>query len=256
MRREPFTKVHLKALFRDFGGRLLQVRQGVANYDAKHLEQNAPKERKVAKATFAKGSGILALLMLAILPVFADTSLEEFIQTLKEKLPAIQTYRGDFTQIRHLAMLDLDLTFQGTLLYETATGNLLWRVKSPLPGAFRIYQGKLAQWDAVSQKSIQIATEKLPWLKLLQGQLGDWLAGNLENLQKYADLEKIGDRQVRLTPKEGILPKVATAMELHFSEDLTRVEKAVLHEKNGDTLTIHFLPPTLNNPIPPKDWKF
>ena len=53
---EPLAKVHLKALFRDFGGSLLQVRQGVVHDDAKHLEQNAPQERKVAKATFASGS--------------------------------------------------------------------------------------------------------------------------------------------------------------------------------------------------------
>ncbi len=53
---EPFAKVHSKALFRNFGGSLLQVRQGVARYDAKHLKQNAPKERKVAEVTFAKGS--------------------------------------------------------------------------------------------------------------------------------------------------------------------------------------------------------
>ena len=62
---EPFAKVHLKALLRDFGGSLLQVRQGVARYDAKHLEQNVPKERKVTKATFAKGS--IVWLFLAVL---------------------------------------------------------------------------------------------------------------------------------------------------------------------------------------------
>ena len=57
---EHFAKIHLKALFRDFGGSLLQVRQGVVCYDAKHLKQNGPKERKVAKATFAKGSHVPA----------------------------------------------------------------------------------------------------------------------------------------------------------------------------------------------------
>ena len=66
---EPFAKVHSKTLSRDFGGSLLQVRQDVARYDAtcpavasrkrKHLEQNAPEERKVAEAAFAKGSMVL-----------------------------------------------------------------------------------------------------------------------------------------------------------------------------------------------------
>ena len=37
------------------------MRQGVARYDAKHLGKNAPKERKVAKATFASGSQIFLL---------------------------------------------------------------------------------------------------------------------------------------------------------------------------------------------------
>ena len=94
---EPFAKVHLKALFRDFGGSLLQVRQGVVNYDAKHLEQNAPKERKVAKATFAKGS-VIILAILPCLNILQRFTKKPFVQTFtqeKEKIMSQQHTKSE-----------------------------------------------------------------------------------------------------------------------------------------------------------------
>ena len=78
---EVIAKVHLKALFRDFRGILLQVRQDVVCYGANHLEQNGRKARKVPKATFAITS--LSFLCLCVLSLLASAEI------IPEALPEV-----------------------------------------------------------------------------------------------------------------------------------------------------------------------
>lgn len=114
MAREVIAKVHWEALFRDVRGSLLQVRQDVATYGAKHLEQNDREARKVAKATFAITSRryftflelaiALSILMVVSLALYAYSHgvSQSWSQMVKEKN-------------RFQEMLNLDRTIDAVL---------------------------------------------------------------------------------------------------------------------------------------------
>ena len=181
--------------------------------------------------------------------------LDAFQRRLAEQLLKVQTIQSDFVQTREMPALELKLESTGRLAFDAAAQRLLWRVETPLPCAFRMQDGKLTQWDSEKGEVLTISAAKLPWLKLLQERLGQWLSGDLPALRKEAAVALVAANRVRLTPNGGVLALIAAAVEIEFSDDLSRVTQIRLEEKSGDRLTIHFRNTILNQPIPAAAWE-
>ena len=200
---------------------------------------------------------IINILLILSISLCAESlsAADEFQQRLSESLVAVQTIQSDFTQTREMPALEMKLEFTGKLAYDSAAKRLLWRVETPLLCAFRMQDGKLSQWDGETGKVLSIPATKLPWIKLLQERLGQWLSGDLPALRKEADVTIVAANVVRLTPNDGMLASIAKAVEIEFSEDLTRVVRIRIEEKSGDILTIQFHNAVLNQPIPAEIWE-
>lgn len=181
--------------------------------------------------------------------------LDAFQRRLAEQLLKVQTIQSDFVQTREMPALELKLESTGRLAFDAAAQRLLWRVETPLPCAFRMQDGKLTQWDSEKGEVLTISAAKLPWLKLLQERLGQWLSGDLPALRKEAAVALVAANRVRLTPNGGVLALIAAAVEIEFSDDLSRVTQIRLEEKSGDRLAIRFRNTILNQPIPAAAWE-
>lgn len=183
------------------------------------------------------------------------SELDAFQRRLAEQLLKVQTIQSDFVQTREMPALEMKLESTGRLAFDAAAQRLLWRVETPLPCAFRLQDGKLTQWDGEKGEVLTISAAKLPWLKLLQERLGQWLSGDLPALRKEAAVALVAANRVRLTPTGGVLALIAAAVEIEFSDDLSRVTQIRLEEKSGDRLTIRFRNAILNQPIPAAAWE-
>lgn len=181
--------------------------------------------------------------------------LDAFQRRLAEQLLKVQTIQSDFVQTREMPALEMKLESTGRLAFDAAAQRLLWRVETPLPCAFRLQDGKLTQWDGEKGEVLTISAAKLPWLKLLQERLAQWLSGDLPALRKEAAVALVAANRVRLTPNGGVLALIAAAVEIEFSDDLSRVTQIRLEEKSGDRLTIRFRNTILNQPIPATAWE-
>ena len=200
---------------------------------------------------------IINILLILSISLCAESlpAADEFQQRLSESLVAVQTIQSDFTQIREMPALEMKLEISGHLAFDSTAKRLLWRVEKPLPCAFRMQGGKLSQWDGETGKVLSISATKLPWLKLLQERLGQWLSGDLPALRREAEVTVLAATRVRLTPIGGMLETIAKAVEIEFSEDLTHVVHIRIEEKTGDVLSIHFRNAILNQPIPEELWE-
>ena len=181
--------------------------------------------------------------------------LDAFQRRLAEQLLKVQTIQSDFVQTREMPALEMKLESTGRLAFDAAAQRLLWRVETPLPCAFRLQDGKLTQWDGEKGEVLTISAAKLPWLKLLQERLAQWLSGDLPALRKEAAVALVAANRVRLTPNGGVLALIAAAVEIEFSDDLSRVTQIRLEEKSGDRLAIRFRNAILNQPIPAAAWE-
>ena len=181
--------------------------------------------------------------------------LDAFQRRLAEQLLKVQTIQSDFVQTREMPALEMKLESTGRLAFDAAAQRLLWRVETPLPCAFRLQDGKLTQWDGEKGEVLTISAAKLPWLKLLQERLAQWLSGDLPALREEAAVALVAANRVRLTPNGGVLALIAAAVEIEFSDDLSRVTQIRLEEKSGDRLAIRFRNAILNQPIPAAAWE-
>ena len=181
--------------------------------------------------------------------------LDAFQRRLAEQLLKVQTIQSDFVQTREMPALEMKLESTGRLAFDAAAQRLLWRVETPLPCAFRLQDGKLTQWDGEKGEVLTISAAKLPWLKLLQERLAQWLSGDLPALRKEAAVALVAANRVRLTPNGGELALIAAAVEIEFSDDLSRVTQIRLEEKSGNRLAIRFRNAILNQPIPAAAWE-
>ena len=164
-------------------------------------------------------------------------------------------YEMTYALADHAAVNGVSFRFDSPVTAISREGDGLWRVETPLPCAFRLQDGKLTQWDGEKGEVLTISAAKLPWLKLLQERLAQWLSGDLPALRKEAAVALVAANRVRLTPNGGVLALIAAAVEIEFSDDLSRVTQIRLEEKSGDRLTIRFRNTILNQPIPATAWE-
>ena len=135
----------------------------------------------------------IALMFSVALCRAATPTPEEFQKRLEGRLVAVQTIQSDFVQTREIPALEMKLEFTGHLAYEATAKRLMWRVEKPLPCAFRMQDGELAQWDGETGKVLSIKEARVPWLRLLQEQLAQWLSGDLAALRREAEV--LADRK-------------------------------------------------------------
>ena len=200
---------------------------------------------------------IISYLFILSFGLFGDElpDLETFQRQLSGKLVKVTSIQSDFLVNREMPSLKLKFEFTGRLACDIEASRLLWRVVKPIPCAFRWQDGELSHWDGATGKILTISAGNLPWLKLLQEHLGQWLSGDLPALRKEAEIALVAANRVRLTPTGGLLATFAAAVEIEFSDDLTRIAQIRIDEKSGDSMTIFFRNTILNQPIPATAWE-
>lgn len=196
----------------------------------------------------------LLIVLFNCLTTIAETTVPT---ALLEKLAALgrhQQIHGNYTQIRHLAALDMDFEFKGVMAAEMG-GRLLWRADSPLRYVCIMTPDKLVQWDGESQKTLTVPASLFPWLGMLYKSQSAWISGDVSGLSKIFDISSSTDpHRMTLIPKEDSVKKLFTKMEMTFNEDFTSVSSVVLREAGGDLLTIHFHDVKFTR-IPPELWQ-
>ncbi len=176
------------------------------------------------------------------------------IEELQRRLMPIKTVQTRFTQTRTMSLLKIKLTFHGELVCAPGLKRLLFRVDRPVPSAILLNSGVLTQWDGSSGKTVTLTPTTAPWITIFQDQICEWFSGNLLALQRQAAIEFVSKHHVRLTPKSGVMHKLAKAIDLHFAPDFHAVERVVMHERTGDTVEFLFHDTVINNAIPPETW--
>lgn len=169
------------------------------------------------------------------------------------KFAAVRTLQADFTQTRVLrSMQGAKIVFTGRVALEKG-GRLAWLVEKPVPYRCVISARELVQWDGETVTTLD--ADRLPWLRLLYSSLTEWVAADLAELQKKFDLSPLGERTLKLVPREEFLKARTREMELTFAPDYGAVERVVIAEPSGDTLTLDFTRLRLNEPLDPALWK-
>lgn len=193
---------------------------------------------------------LILLLSIFICGILTARPLEKRL----ENLAKAKVISADYTQIRTIAELEMQLTIKGSMICE-AGGRLRWQSDSPVKNITLISKDSLVNYDCKTGKSVVINAKKLPWLALVREAFMDIFTGNLPGLQKRFTIKEESDTVILLIPKDEAVTAWAKTMRLTFTEDFSAVKKIEIAEKSGDKLEIICSNIMINPSIPEKMWK-
>lgn len=178
-------------------------------------------------------------------------------QPLAERLAPLKKARvtsADYTQVRTIADLEMQVTIKGSMVYER-DGRLRWQTNSPVRTITIIGKDQLQNYDCETDKLITVDAKKFPWLTLIRESFTDTFAGDPEALQKRFDVKEITSHTLELKPKDADFTDWAQKMSITFRQDFSAVEKVEILEKSGDKLEITYSNIKLDPVLPESIWK-
>lgn len=161
-------------------------------------------------------------------------------QALLAHLADIESLEGNFTQIRHIAVLAIPLRSSGDFRYQREHG-IVWRTTEPIVNEIHITheQGIVA----VDEGGV---TRSLPASEVVAGIFLSLFAGELDRLRTYFDVVAVNAATteslqaaprthrpwaLRLTPA---LPTLASQIEYIVVAGHDHVDSVIIQDANGD----------------------
>lgn len=195
--------------------------------------------------------------LILLVPLFLLSVSLTAAQPLAERLAPLKKAKitaADYTQIRTIAELEMQVTIKGSMIYER-NGRLRWQTDSPVRTITIIGKDQLQNYDCDTKKLITIDAKKFPWLTLIRESFTDTFAGDPATLQKRFDIREISTHGLELTPKDALFSNWVQKMNITFRQDFTAVEKVEILEKSGDKLEILYHNIKLDPALTGSTWK-
>ncbi len=172
-------------------------------------------------------------------------------------MSGVETLTADFSQEKHLVVLEGPLVLTGTVLMQTPD-RFSWIVREPLRYSMVIRGEVVHQWDEDTQRIQKMSLSKNPVFKMAIRQLRDWLSGAYGSM--LGDYEvTILDREpisLEFVPRDTALARdVIDRVTVTFERDEHYIRKIQILEKRGDRTVLTFTNTLLNSPIAPSAWK-
>ncbi|MGI2259711.1 outer membrane lipoprotein carrier protein LolA [Shewanella sp. GXUN23E] len=168
-----------------------------------------------------------------------STAAQEFnLSQLQQQLAAHALVKGDFTQVRHMAMFNQPLSSSGQFVLSRELG-LWWQQIQPFPVSLILTQDTLSQQFGDDSPQLMSAEEN-PMVFYFSHLFLSLFQGDTQKLQQQFEVSLSGTAshwQLLLTPKHPPLTQVFASIALSGGADL---DTLVLSELRGDSTEIHF----------------
>lgn len=178
------------------------------------------------------------LLILLMLCSFGAVAKVSDLSSLQNQLSQHDIVRGDFTQLRHIAMFEQPLSSQGHFTLSKQQG-LLWQQTTPFAVNLVLTKDKLRQTFAEQKPQVITATEN-PMAFYFSHVFLAVFHGDTHALQEQFALQfehKSDHWQLILTPKQAPLNAVFATIRLTGQQN---IDKLTLQEIRGDKTEILF----------------
>jgi len=189
----------------------------------------------------------------------AETSpgVKEVLSRLEDRISGMQTLKADFTQEKHLVVLEEPLVLKGTIFMQKPD-HFSWIVREPLRYSMVIRGEVVHQWDEDTQQVQKTSLSKNPVFKTAIRQLRDWLSGAYGSMLREYEVTVLDTEPISLefVPRDtALVREVIDRVTVVFDRDEHYIHQIEILEKRGDRTVLTFVNTLLNNPIAPSAWK-
>ncbi len=183
---------------------------------------------------------LLLLLFICAAPITVTAQQTEahIVQKISRATAAMKTMQCDFTQTKHLKMLNEEMVSSGKMYYRQAN-QLRWEYVKPYSYIFVLNNDKVYIKNQKRQDVIDVNQNKL--FKEITRIMMNSVVGNYLTDQKsfQTHITTKGDEWIAtLTPKRRDMKQMFQQIVLHFSQRHSAVTLVDIIEKNGDKTVI------------------
>ena len=159
----------------------------------------------------------------------------------------VETLSSDFTQEKHLSLLDKVLTAKGRFFYKR-DNRLRWELSEPVASGFAVNGKYASRWDAQTETPQTFNVRRVPFIKIFSEQVFSWARADFKQLQKQYHIQVLGHEPVdlKLNPKSAQEKKYLDYLRIVFAADASHVRSVEVHEPDGDFTAIRFFNTQIN----------
>jgi outer membrane lipoprotein carrier protein len=174
----------------------------------------------------------------------------EVFNRIRQAASNVQTLAGEFTQEKHLKMLENPSISKGRFFYKNPDC-LRWEVYEPVSMGFIVNGDKGKRWQGQSKSIQPFDLKKEPVIQIISGQVFAWARADFKRLEAGYNITVQEENPVTLdlSPLSTSEQKYIDHIRLTFSSTEDYVSMIEIHEGGGDYTRIKFIDMTVNKPI-------
>lgn len=158
------------------------------------------------------------------------------------------TIVSNFTQVKHISVLDDDITSQGKLVFK-APNKVKWEYLTPFYNSAIFIENQLLVNNEGKKDQLDLSSNKL--FRSLNSLIVNSIKGDMFDESQFdiSYFKFSKDYLVKFIPKDKRLRRFMAAFELRFSKEKAEVEEVKLIESNADYTVITFQNRTINGEV-------
>jgi outer membrane lipoprotein-sorting protein len=178
------------------------------------------------------------------------TKKDEIFARIKQAASEVQTLAGEFTQEKHLAMLENAPVSKGNFFYKQPD-SLRWEVYEPTAMGFIVNGDKGKRWRGQGGSSQSFNLKKEPVIKIITDQILAWARADFQWLEAGYSITVQEEKPItlKLVPFSAAEKKYIDHIKLVFSSTENYVTAIEIHEADKDYTQINFIDMAINEPM-------
>ncbi|MDJ0783180.1 MAG: outer membrane lipoprotein carrier protein LolA [Desulfosarcinaceae bacterium] len=160
---------------------------------------------------------------------------------------AVRTVQSDFTQEKHLPILQRPLVSKGRFAYE-APGNLRWEYHAPARSILLMQGGETRRFLESQGRLVPDRSAGLAAMSVVMDQITAWLQGRFDTNQSFA-AELVPGGTIVLTPTAAGMAKMIHRIELQLAAQPGAIDMVTIYEDEAAFTRLKFHNLRLNHPL-------
>ena len=192
------------------------------------------------------------LLCLAVQFAFAQEQAQtqdDLLQHYAKQMASVQTLKSNFTEEKHLSLLNQPLQSKGNFSFDKNARQLRWQYEQPFSNGFLIEGEQVYRLQNEEKKPVRQALERMFMAEMLA-----WLTLDFKTLQKNYKVTLNGF-QVTFEPHNPghkIVKKITVWLD---EKEIRRVTQVKMEEPSGDFIVWKFENTQINPPFSGEELK-
>lgn len=190
--------------------------------------------------------------MLPIAMMAQSQKEQKIIEQIGTAAQAMKTMQCDFTQTKHLKMLNDNMVSKGKMYYQQ-TNKLRWEYTSPYTYTFILNDTKVLLKKGDRNDVIDVNQNKM-FKEIARMMMNSVVGKCLSDTKSFKTsiAETPTEYVATLLPQKKDIKQMWTKLILHFDRKQNMVVKVEMHEKNGDSTIIELQNTQTNKKIDAK----